>query len=167
MKRHLMKRHLLMNLGLAVLGLSVLTAAPALAALKGSGDVVKASLRQKALTAAPGQRITFQVAVDIAPRWHLYAHEDTNFIGLDLIPDDSFPLEEYDAEYPAGQAGDFFGEKVMMIAGSQTITGEAVVPETLARGVHKVKFGLTVQACDEKTCLAPASLPVEMDLTVK
>jgi hypothetical protein len=162
-----MKRHLLKNLGLAVLGLSLLTAVPALAALKGSGDVVKASLRQKTLTAAPGQRITFQVAVDIAPRWHLYAHEDTNFIGLDLIPDDSFPLEEYDAEYPAGQVGEFFGEKVVMIAGSQIITGEAVVPETLARGVHKVKLGLIVQACDDKTCLAPANLPVEMDLTVK
>jgi hypothetical protein len=162
-----MKRHGLNNLGFAVLGLSLLTAAPALAALKGSGDVVKVAPREKTLTAAPGQRITFRLALNIAPHWHLYAHEDTNFIGLDLIPDDSFPLEEYDAEYPTGQAGEFFGEKVMMISGSQVITGEAVVPETLARGVHKVKLGLTVQACDDKTCLAPASLPVEMELTVK
>jgi hypothetical protein len=160
-------RHSLRNFGLAVLGLSLLATAPASAALKGSGDVVKASLRQKTLTAAPGQRITFQVAVDIAPRWHLYAHGDTNFIGLDLIPDESFPLEEYDAVYPAGHEGEFFGEKVKMIDGSQVINGEAVVPETLARGVHKVKLGLTVQACDDKTCLAPASLPVELELTVK
>jgi hypothetical protein len=33
--------------------------------------------------------------------------------------------------------------------------------------VYKVKLGLTVQACDDKTCLAPASLPIEMELTVK
>ena len=154
------------RLVLAVLGLSLL-AVPASAALKGSGDVVKASLRQKALTAAPGQRLTFQLAVDIAPRWHLYAHGDTNYIGVDLIPDESFPLEEFDAAYPAGHAGEFFGEMVTVIDGSQVISGEAVVPETLARGVHKVKMGLTVQACDDKTCLAPASLPVEFELTVK
>jgi hypothetical protein len=162
-----MKRFSLKNLCLAAIGLSLLATTPALAALKGSGDVVKASPRQKTLTAAAGQRITFQVAVDIAPRWHLYAHGDTSFIGLDLIPDESFPLEDYDAAYPAGHEGEFFGEKVKTIDGSQVINGEAVVPETLARGVYKVKFGLTVQACDDKTCLAPASLPVEMELTVK
>lgn len=151
----------------AVLGLTLLSTAPAFAALKGSADVVKAAPRQKSLVGAPGQRITFQVAVDIAPHWHLYAHGDTNFIGVDLVPDEAFPLEDFDAVYPEGLAGEFFGEKVMMIAGSQVIKAEAVVPETLARGVHKVKLGLTVQACDDKTCLAPANLPVEMDLTVK
>lgn len=152
---------------IAALGLSLLLAAPALAALKGSGDVVKAAPRQKTLTAAPGQRLTFDVAFDIAPRWHLYAHGDTNFIGLDLVPDEAFPLEDFDAVYPAGQDGEFFGEKVMMIAGSQVIKAEAVVPETMAPGAYKVKLGLTVQACDDKTCLAPASLPVLLDLTVK
>lgn len=152
---------------LTILGLLLLPAAPASAALKGSGDVVKAVPRQKALAAAVGQRVTFEVSLAIAPKWHLYAHGDTNFIGVDLVPDESFPLEEFDATYPAGEPGQFFGETVMMIAGSQVIKAEAVVPETLARGVHKVKLGLTVQACDDKTCLAPASLPVELELTVK
>lgn len=152
---------------LAVLGLAAALPAPAAAALKGSADVVKAAPRQKAVTAARGQRLTFDVTLAIAPKWHLYAHGDTNFIGVDLVPGDGFPLEEFDAEYPAGEPGEFFGETVMMIAGSQVIKAEAVVPETLARGVHKVKLGLTVQACDDKTCLAPASLPVEIELTVK
>jgi hypothetical protein len=162
-----MKRLAFAALVPALLGFSLLVAMPAEAALKGSGDVVKAITRQKAISAAPGQRITFEVSVIIAPHWHLYAHGDSNFIGVDLIPDESFPLEEFDARYPAGEEGEFFGEKVRMISGSQVITGEAVVPETLARGLHKVKLGLTVQACDDKTCLAPASLPVEMELTVK
>lgn len=162
-----MKRSILLALLLPVLGLAASTPAPALAALKGSGDVVKAAPRQKALAAARGQRITFDVTLAIAPKWHLYAHGDTNFIGVDLVPDDTFPLEEFDASYPEGEPGEFFGEKVMMIEGSQVIKAEAVVPETLAPGVHKVKLGVTVQACDDKTCLAPASLPVELDLTVK
>lgn len=162
-----MKRSLCLALLLPVLALVAAAPTPALAALKGSGDVVKAAPRQKALAAARGQRVTFDVTLAIAPRWHLYAHGDTNFIGVDLVPDDTFPLEEFDASYPEGEPGEFFGEKVMMIEGSQVIKAEAVVPESLAPGVHKVKLGVTVQACDDKTCLAPASLPVELDLTVK
>ncbi|MBK8165529.1 MAG: hypothetical protein IPK64_06105 [bacterium] len=162
-----MKRTVILALLLPILGLLAAVPVPALAALKGSGDVVKAVPRQKALTAARGQRLTFEVSLAIAPKWHLYAHGDTNFIGVDLVPQESFPLEEFDAVYPAGEPGEFFGEKVMMIEGNQVIKAEAQVPETLAAGVHKVKFGVTVQACDDKTCLAPASLPVELELTVK
>ena len=162
-----MKRTRVTVLCLSLLACVLMAALPATAAVKSSGDVVKASLRQKALTAAPGQRLTFQVAVDIAPRWHCYAHGDTNFIGLDLLPDETFPLEEFDAAYPAGKLGEFFGEKVLMIAGSQVIDAEAEVPPTLKRGPYKVKLALTVQACDDKSCLAPANLPLEFDLTVK
>lgn len=162
-----MKRTRVTALCLSLLACVLLAALPASAAVKSSGDVVKASLKQKALTAAPGQRITFQVAVDIAPRWHCYAHGDTNFIGIDLMPDESFPLEEFDATYPPGKPGEFFGEKVQMIAGSGVVAAEAEVPPTLARGVHRVKLALTVQACDDKSCLAPANLPLEFELTVK
>ncbi len=151
----------------AVLGLALFAALPAVAAPKGSGDVVKVTPRQKLLSAAPGQRLTFQVAVDIAPHWHLYAHGDTSFIGIDLDPVDPFPLEEYEATYPAGTPGEFFGETVMTLAGRQVINAEAIVPEKLRKGAHKVKLSLTVQACDDKMCLAPATVPVEMDLTVK
>jgi hypothetical protein len=151
----------------ALLGLALFAATPASAAPKASADVVKVTLRQKMLTAAAGQRITFQVALDIAPHWHLYAHGDTNFIGIDLDPDESFPLEEYEATYPAGQPGEFFGETVMTVVGKQVINAEAMVPPKLAKGVHKVRLALTVQACDDKMCLAPDLVPVELELTVK
>lgn len=151
----------------AVLGLSLLAAVPALAAPKASADVVKVTPRQKMLVAAPGQKVTFQVALDIAPHWHLYAHGDTTFIGVDLDPGEPFPLEDFEATYPAGQPGEFFGETVMTVVGKQVISAEAVVPEKLAKGVHRVRLDLTVQACDDKMCLAPDLLPVTMELTVK
>ena len=50
--------------------------------------------------------------MDIATRWHLYAHGDTNFIGVDLVPGRGFPPEEFQADYPAGHEGEFFGEMV-------------------------------------------------------
>ena len=131
---------------------------------RGSADVVKAAPAAKVITATPGARVEFAVNVDIAPHWHLYAHGDTNFIGVDLVPEDTFPLGDFQAKYPAGIAGEFFGETVHMLEGSNVIEASAVVPEGMT-GEQPLELHLTVQACNDRTCLAPANVPVT--LTVK
>lgn len=146
--------------------LTALTAAAPALALKGSADVVTAAPAAAAVHAAAGQRVTFAVAVDIKDTWHLYAHADTNFIGVDLVPAEDFPLADFQADYPAGHEGEFFGEKVFMISGQETIRASALVPADLPVGVVELELALTVQACDDKTCLAPAYLPVKLKLTV-
>ena len=137
------------------------------AALKGSGDVVKVAPAAAAVAAAPGQRVQFAVELDIAKPWHLYAHGDTNFIGVDLDGAETFPLAELKAEYPAGKAKEFFGDMVMMIEGRQTIKASALVPASLTKGRHDLPLLVMVQACDDKTCLAPARVPVSVTLEVK
>ena len=87
---------------------------------KGSSDVVKVS--GPAVTAAAGQRVDFKIQLKIEKTWHLYAHGDSNFIGVDLVPDEGFVLEDLKLEFPKGHEGEFFGEKVMMIAGNDPIT---------------------------------------------
>jgi hypothetical protein len=139
----------------------------ALGAMKNSGDVVKVAPAPAALSAAPGERVSFEVKLDIQKKWHLYAHGDTNFIGVDLVPDEGFALEEFQAEYPAGHEGEFFGDKVVMIEGKEAIKASALVPADLPAGEHELAFSVTVQACDDKMCLAPAYLPVKMKLTVE
>jgi len=144
---------------------TLLLAGAALAAgPRGSADVVKVAPAAKVVTAAPGSRVDFAVNVDIAAHWHLYAHGDSNFIGIDLVPDDTFPLEDFRAEYPAGREGEFFGEKVRVIEGGQAIKASALVPAGMT-GEQPLELHLTVQACDDRTCLAPAKVPVT--LTVK
>lgn len=137
------------------------------AALKGSADVVKVAPAAAVVVGAPGQRVQFAVELDIAKPWHLYAHGDTNFIGVDLGGAEAFPLAELRADYPAGKAKEFFGDMVMMIEGRQTIKASALVPLTLARGRHDLPLLVMVQACDDKICLAPARLPVSLTLEVK
>ena len=81
------------------------TALPAAAQMKGSGDVVAVKAARATLNAAAGERIEFEVKLDIEKKWHLYAHGDTNFIGVDLVPDEGFPLAEFVARYPMGYEG--------------------------------------------------------------
>lgn len=139
----------------------------ALGAMKGSSDVVKAAAQPAALSSAPGDSVSFEVKLDIQKKWHIYAHEDTNFIGVDLVPDEGFVLENFQVEYPAGYEKEFFGDMVFMIEGKDVIKASAVVPVDLAKGEHEIGFSVTVQACDDKMCLAPSDLPVTVKLTVE
>lgn len=139
----------------------------ALGAMKGSGDVITVEAQPTSVTAAAGERVSFTVALDISERWHIYAHGDTNFIGVDLVPSEDFALEDFQAEYPAGHEKEFFGDMVFMIEGQEKITATALVPADLPAGEHDLELSVTVQACDDKTCLAPAFLPVAVKLTVQ
>lgn len=145
---------------------ALVLALPALAAPRGSADVVKAAPAAKVVTASPGARVSFTITVDIAPTWHLYAHGDTNFIGVDLVPAEDFPLAEFTAEYPDGHLGEFFGEQVRMLEGANVIKASALVPAGMT-GEQPLELGLTVQACDAKTCLAPATVPIALTLKVE
>ncbi len=136
-------------------------------AFRASADVVKVSAVPAAVSAAAGERVAFEIKLDIVNKWHIYAHGDSNFIGVDLVPDEGFPLESFSAEYPHGHEGVFFGEKVVMIEGKEAIKASGLVPAALAKGEHLLKFSVTAQACDDKTCLAPADIPVSVKLTVK
>jgi hypothetical protein len=157
-----MRKILLLALVVCALGAGL-----ALGQMKGSADVVKVSAAPATLNAAPGDEVAFAVKVDIQNTWHLYAHGDTTFIGLDLVPDEEFPLADFAATYPAGHEGEFFGEKVMMIEGKEQIAVTAKVPSDLAPGEHVLGLKVTAQACDDKTCLAPAYIPVRVNLVVK
>ncbi len=153
---------------MTVLALMVLVAAAGCqAGIKGSSDVVSVVPGSSSVTAQAGQRVDFTIKLDIARTWHIYAHADTNFIGVDLVPAKTFPLQDFEATYPEGHQKEFFGEKVFMIEGKDVIKGSAMIPETMAPGEYPLEFKVTVQACDDKTCLAPAYIPVTVNLKVQ
>jgi thiol:disulfide interchange protein DsbD len=150
----------------AILGI-LLSAGMALAAIKGSADVVKVAAVEESVVGAAGERVAFSIAMDISDTWHVYAHGDTNYIGVDVVLGDEFPLAEFKADYPSGHEGEFFGEPVWMIDGSSKISATALIPEGMESGDYEIPVGVQVQACDDKTCLAPIDLPVTINLTVK
>ncbi len=157
-----MKRIAIFSLLIVALGAGL-----AVGAMKGSADVVKVSASPVAVSSPAGERVSFEIKLDIQERWHLYAHGDTNFIGVDLVPAEEFPLEDFQAEYPAGHEKEFFGDMVFMIEGKEVIKASALVPASLAKGEYELNLQVTSQACDDKVCLAPAFLPVVVKLTVE
>ncbi|MCP4292231.1 MAG: hypothetical protein GY780_10420 [bacterium] len=156
-----MKRLTIMMVLVAIL------AAGSAMAQYGTDAVVKVSPAPAALEGAAGDTLSFDVNIDISKKWHLYAHGVEDFIGVDLVPEEKFILEGLKAEYPHGHEGVFFGEKVMMIEGKDTIKATAVIPAGLKAGEYKFNLSVTAQACDDKTCRPPADLPVSFKLTVK
>jgi thiol:disulfide interchange protein DsbD len=150
-----------------VIMVMVLGVGLAQAQMKDSSSVVHVKAGAEEVEGTPGQRVPLEIKVDIDKKWHIYAHGDTNFIGLDLVPDEFFPLLDLQAEYPAGHEGEFFGEKVFMIEGSNVIKASAQIADGMPAGEYPLKFEVVVQACDDKTCLAPANVPVTVNLKVQ
>ena len=114
--------------------------------------------------AAPGGRVVFAVAYEIDPGWHLYAHGDSVFIGIDLKGLDKAPLDSMIVIYPEGRPGVFFGEKVRLLAGA----GRVEISGRLAADADlplRLDLEFEAQACDDAICLAPARLPAVVNLT--
>jgi hypothetical protein len=135
-------------------------------AMRDSGNVVQVALQPDRLRVKPGQDVVLLIGLDIDKPWHLYAHEDTAFYGVDLAPAEDLPLSGLQVNYPAGERSLFFGQEVLVLAGQQAIHVAGRVPQDLAPGTHPLIFELAVQACDDRRCLAPAFLPVRGELEV-
>jgi hypothetical protein len=135
--------------------------------LMDSSAVVKAAVAPGSFSAQPGDTLRFQVTLEVDPRWHLYAHEDTLFYGIDLQLPEEPPLEAIAVTYPTGQPAKFFGEKVQVLHGRQVIQVRGVVKDGPGAGKHLLKLQMAVQACDLTRCLAPAFLPLEVELNLK
>jgi hypothetical protein len=135
-------------------------------AFRDSGDVVALSGGTAGFAVTAGSRIELTLVMDIDPRWHLYAHEDTTFYGIDLELPPEHPLREVQVDYPSGREAEFFGQQVRVLSGRHEIGFAATVPDDLAPGEYEVALTLAVQACDHSRCLAPAFLPVAVKVRV-
>jgi hypothetical protein len=131
-----------------------------------SASVVKAGLRPAAVSAAAGGVVAFDVVLTIADGWHLYAHGDTTFYGIDLKGLDKGPLAGAAIGYPAGKRADFFGTPVDLLTGRQSVHVRATLTAG-ASGKLEVPLGLEVQACDDQRCLAPATIPLKLKLEAR
>ena len=121
-------------------------------------------------TVAPGQKLTLTVEVAPKPNIHVYAPGQEGFIPISLKLQDDASFTATKAKYPAG-------EKLFMKALNETqivyakpfrITQElklAAAPDLAKRAANgeslTVKGSVRYQACDDKICFLPATVPVE------
>ncbi|MBU0740775.1 protein-disulfide reductase DsbD N-terminal domain-containing protein [bacterium] len=117
-----------------------------------------------AVSADVGETVSITVGIDIDKGWHLYAHGDTVYYGISVTGLDTVPLAAVAVDYPAGHRGKFLGETVTLLAGKEELTITGVL---MAELDAPLAFELECQACDAKSCLAPAWIPFEVAVRPK
>ncbi|MGH7150752.1 MAG: protein-disulfide reductase DsbD family protein, partial [Planctomycetota bacterium] len=119
---------------------------------------------------APGGTFRIAVRLEIEPGWHTQSHKpnDPSFIAttLGLARDSGFTLR--DAHYPPGKEVNLpaIGGKLSLYEGTVLIGATVEAGKDLPAGPVKVRGTLRVQACDDNSCLAPESLPLEFPIDV-
>ena len=138
---------------------------------RSTADVVQAKVLPGGLVGKAGADVELEIHLKIADTWHLYDHqyvldEESYFIGVNLMPAEDANLAGFGAVFPAGEEGEFMGEKVVMLHHEAVIQVTVTLPDD-ATGTARIPFVLTAQACDDKICLQPSDIAVVASVTVE
>jgi uncharacterized protein YyaL (SSP411 family) len=120
----------------------------------------------------PGLAVEASVTLEIKQGWHLYA----NPTGVEILKpttidlDSSQPATDLQVTYPAGQAkvlGSLGQEKVSLYEGKIEIPLRFKLASDVLPGKRELRLKLKYQACDDRVCLAPASLVIPLELEIQ
>ncbi|MGP0065263.1 MAG: DUF255 domain-containing protein [Isosphaeraceae bacterium] len=122
---------------------------------------------------APGGAFDATVSVTIREGWHIYANPtgalELKPTTLKLDPASERSASLVDVQYPAGEAqvlGSIGTEKVPLYEGKVAIAVRLRLAADARPGSIRLKLGLSYQACNDRLCLAPATLEIPVDITV-
>ncbi len=153
-----------------LLGCIFLCLAASLAAGPGSAPVVQARIVLAAEAAHPGSSLKAAVVAQVAPGFHINDHKPT----LDyLIPTEvKFePTKDLSVEkvvYPKGRPQKFaFSDTALSVYEGEVVVGALLkVAPAAPAGRYAMKGKLTYQACNDRACLPPTSVPLTLTLKV-
>ncbi|MDX2038976.1 MAG: DUF255 domain-containing protein [Isosphaeraceae bacterium] len=127
------------------------------------GGVVKASLEPSTAKLSVGATATLKLRISIAPRFHIYANptgsETVDPTTVDLEP--GSPFEVVKVDYPAGKAmtlASLGPEKLNLYEETVEVGVVLRAKPGTQPGRFECKLRLRYQACDDRSCLAPATL---------
>ncbi|QDV37737.1 thioredoxin domain-containing protein [Tautonia plasticadhaerens] len=118
----------------------------------------------------PGSPFEVRVALTIADPYHLNANPAgaANLIPTTLaLPDDS-PAELVEVSYPDPVRKALAGQEapIPLFEGTATLTARLLLADDAPAGPLTLTLRLRYQACDDRSCLAPANLEVPVRLDV-
>jgi thiol:disulfide interchange protein DsbD len=145
--------------------LSFLRAQPA-ASSKHVGVVPKDSIE----TIKRGGDVLTTIALRIADGWHINAHEPSQeyMIGTKLTFESNEELSVVGITYPKATITKLSqaDEPLRVYDGTVSILVRIKAPLDAEAGRRSLKGTITVQACNDKVCLPPSSLPVAIPVEV-
>jgi thiol:disulfide interchange protein len=131
--------------------------------LRDSSTVVSVTAADT-VNASVGETVTFTVTMTIDEGWHLYANSDPQYYGISMNPPEGLPLANLQVVYPEGHMGKFLGEDVRLLAHQESLTVSGIL---MVQPEEPFAFELELQACDDKSCLAPAWISVPLTVLPK
>ena len=156
-----MARTSIRHLIIGVLAILLCDSATALAQAKKSDGVVKVETTADQPDADGKQTIT--ITLDIEKNWHVYANpvenEDLANAQTVVRVTSKGKLENVKVEYPAGKLQQDSGEKYKIYEGKVAV--KAQVKRTKGDN-SPLEISITLQACNDKTCLQPATIKKEL-----
>jgi thiol:disulfide interchange protein DsbD len=141
----------------------------ALLAFGQSSTVVKTKGYVSVDSVRPGDKFKIAVAIEIAPGYHIQAHvpSEAGLVAtvVTLTPPAGIRVNESTYPAPKYQKFDFSEDQAYAVHdGTIYITADAEADGSLKPGAASIHARVTVQSCDDKTCLQPSDLELDIPL---
>jgi thiol:disulfide interchange protein DsbD len=144
--------------------------APDEAGPRSSADLVTAEARLASSPVPAGGTARGALVFTIQDGWHVNAHRPTfdYLIGTQLSWETSDTLAVADLRYPEPHALDldFAGQPIDVYEGTASIGFTVEPAAATAPGTYALPGRLRVQACNDRTCLQPATVEVALSVPV-
>ena len=136
-----------------------------------SDKVVKARGYLSADGVRPGDKIKLAIALDIDQGYHINAHNPTlDYLQATTVQFDApGGLQIGEARYPGPklQKFEFAPEKDLAVhEGTIFITADGEADKSIKPGDAVIHARVTVQSCNDKLCLAPADLAIDIPIRI-
>ncbi len=123
-------------------------------------------------SATPGGRIAVTLAASIAPGWHLYSLKklDGGPIATTIALPEGQPFKlvgPIDAMAPLTKFDDTFQMDVESYEGSAEFTLPVAAAKDAKPGAATLSVAARFQVCDDKQCLPPRTVKVDLPLEIK
>lgn len=119
--------------------------------------------------AKPGAVLTAKVTVQLRPGYHVNSHtpSDEYLIPLTLkFPNAPFPVAGQDFPQPKLEKYSFSEKPLSVFSGEFDIVTRFQVPDSAKPGMSTLSGRLRFQACNDRMCLPPKSLDVQVPIEI-
>jgi thiol:disulfide interchange protein DsbD len=141
------------------------------AAQSSSAKNVRVSSKVLDGTVKPGSTFRAEVKLTIARGWHINSHMPSQeyMIGTTLELDSTAGYSVSDIQYPCERSVKLSISETpfSLYDGTVTIVVTLKASADVPKGKSVLKGKLTFQACNDKICVAPSTVPVSIPVTVE
>jgi AhpC/TSA family/Disulphide bond corrector protein DsbC len=118
-----------------------------------------------------GQRIALVLELELKPKMHVYAPGVANYIPVDWTLNANPAVTAGVVDYPRAQVVELpaINEKVPVYTGRVRLVREIVIAQSAAGSgnVLTIQGAFRYQACDDRQCYIPVTVPLEWKLKVE